>query len=892
MAPPPASTAHSPTLRIALLVVLAVVLVAGATAGSVEWLERAHQGEGAGAVDPAARALAAFDDQRLESLGLAAAELAADPEVAAAVAVPTKAPTPSPAPTPAGAAASEPPEPPAGSSPVTRALEDQLDRRQIELVVVRGPSGEVVASAGGPDAAVHALVASAAAVRAGGEGSARGALLLGDTLYLVAARRIEQNFEPLGVVAVADLVNQSLALQAKSLARAETAFVVLGGSDRGPGQGQGAGPAPDRKTVAGGARVAASTLGRGAADALLPALTEAGVLAQAAQGTARVGPVDLSLGGRKYDVEVEPVADPSGHPVAAQVTLLERGGVSPALRWVEWTALGAGLLALIVGLVGAPLIGRSTSAPLREVTEAAAVARDGDLAAASRHEIPTPLADLFRDLAETRALQAVVAAGAGAAEGAEGAAERRRLVVLVVELPRYGRTRSGDEPREVAERLGRDLLRVRRAVAARGGRVEAALGHRVLAGFDEDGGPARALGAAAEILSGLSEAENAFDEPVPPALALASGPVIVGGGEGARTMTGLPVQQAESLLREASSGDLILSKGIYKEIRERLEAAGLEVTAQRGLLTPQPVYLLDAERSGRAAEALGTAEHSPAGAELSTLAPGAVVAERFTLEARLEGTDARIAFLARDRETDARVVLEALRRALLADPGSLEELGGPIRSVLHVAHPAVARLVEMGIDGAVPFLVSERTEGPRLADVLARRGSLPTPAALRVARHLSAGLGAVHRASLAHGAVSPETVVLDPRGQARLTGLGLAALLPPPGTDPEADELLGSPRYLAPERLAGGEPTAAADVYAAGAVLVEVFTGRPIYDLGGGASAEALRERIAAGPPDPLDPTVLPEGLADVLARCLARDAAARYADADQLTQALAAVRS
>ncbi len=875
MAPPPASTAPSPTPRIVLLVALAVLLVAGATVASVEWLERAHRGEGPGEVDPAARSLAAFDDQRLESLGLAAAELAADPEVAAAVTVPAQSSaSASPSvPAGAGAAASEALEPPAGPSPVTRVLEDQLDRRQIELVVVRGPSGEIVASAGGPDAAVHALAASVAAVRAGGDGSARGALLLGDTLYLVAARRIEHDFEPLGVVAVADLVNQSLALQAKSLARADTAYVVLGG------------PAA--------ARVAASTLGRGAAEALLPALTEAGALAQAGQGTARVGPVDLSLAGRRYDAEVEPVADPAGHPVAAQVTLLERGGGSPALRWVEWTALGAGLVALILGLVGAPLIGRSAVGPVREVAEAAVVARGGDLAAASRHEVPAALADLFRDLAETRALQAVVAASAGEAESPSDAPERRSVVVLVVELPRYGRTRGSDEPREVAERLGRDLLRVRRAVAARGGRVEAALGHRVLAGFDGDDGPARALGGAAEILGALSEPENAFDEPVPPALALASGAVIVAGGEGTRTLTGLPVQQAESLLREASSGDLIFSKGIFKELRERLEAAGLELTAQRGLLTPQPVYLLDAERAGRAAEALGTAEHSPAGAELSTLAPGAVVAGRFALQTRLAGTDAWVSFLARDRETDARVVLKAVRRTLLANPGALEELGNPIRSVLHVADPAVARVVELGIDGAVPFLASERTEGPRLGDVLARAGALPTPAALRVARYLAAGLAAVHRASLAHGAVRPAAIVLDPRGHARLTELGLAALLPPPGTDPEADELLGSPRYLAPERLAGGEPTAAADVYAAGAVLVEAFTGRPIYDLGAGdESGEALRERIAAGPPDPLDPTVLPEGLADVLTRCLARDPSGRYADADQLAQALDAIRS
>ncbi len=864
---PASTTGPRLTPRIVLLVALAVVLVTGATAASVEWLLRSGPAGGDEEVDPAARALASFNDQRLESLSLAAAELAARPEVATAISGEER---------PAGrpTAGAESPEPPAGPGPLTRALEDQLDRRQIELIVVRDAAGEVVASAGGPDAAVRALAASEAAVRATDQGSARGSLTLGGALYLVAARRVEQAFEPLGVVAVADLVNQSLALQAKTLARADTAYVVLGEST-------------------GGARLAASTLGREGAEALVPALTSAHALAEAARGGSRIGPVDVTLAGRSFAATVEPLADPAGRPVAAQVTLAERGTGSPTLRRVEQVALGAGLVALIVGLAGAPLIARAATAPVREVAEAAVAARGGDLAAAARHDVPAPLADFFRDLVEKRALEGVVAAAAGEAEEAGGAAERRSMAVLVVEMPRYGRTRGSDEPREVAERLTGDLLRVRRAVAARGGRVEAALGHRVLAGFTGDRAAARALGAGAEVLHLLSAPANAFDEPVPPAVALASGPVIVAGGEGARTMTGLPVQQAEGLLREASSGDLILAQGVAAELRGALEAAGLELTAQRGLLTPQPVYLLDAERAGRAADALGTGERTPAGSELAALAPGARVADRFDLGERLEGGDARVAFRARDRETDAPVLLEAFRRSLLADPGALEELGGPIRSVLHVAHPALARVVELGVDAGVPFLACEWVEGPRLDRILARGGALPPAAALRLARYLAAGLAAVHGARLAHGALRPAVVVLEPRGQARLSGLGVAALLLPPGTDPDADSLLGSPRYLAPERLAGGEPSAPADVYAAGAVLVEAFTGRPIYGAApAGASWQALRDEIAAGPPEPLDPTILPEGLAEVLGRCLARDPTERYADGAQLAQAVAAVRS
>ncbi|HSL84378.1 MAG TPA: protein kinase, partial [Thermoanaerobaculia bacterium] len=487
-------------------------------------------------------------------------------------------------------------------------------------------------------------------------------------------------------------------------------------------------------------------------------------------------------------------------------------------------------------------------------------------------------AAFFADAAEKRALEAAAADAGRAGRGVPGEApaERRRGAVLVVEMPRYARSGPDDEPRELAERLGRDLTEVRRAVTRRGGRVEAALGHRALAFFDGEGPAARALGAAAEVLRALSKPENAFDEPVPPALALATGPAVLGGPEGARTVAGLPVQQAEGLLREASSGDLILSRAAYGEVEQVLAAAGVAIAPQRGLLTPQPVYLLDAGRAARAAEALGAAD-GERGAELAALAPGMVVADRFALEERLSAGGLGVAFRARDRQSGAPAVVRALRRDLVADPGALEALDGEIRGLLRVAHPAVARVLELGVSGGVPFVASEPAEGPTLARVLAGRGSLPAPAALRLARGVAAGLGAIHAAGRAHGALRPEAVVLDPRGHARLIDLGVAELLPPPGVDPEADAALGPPRYLGPERLAGGPPTPRSDVYAAGVLLAEAFTGRPVGEDG---AAEAP------------DATELPDGLAPVLARCLARNPEERYADGGELAKALGPVRA
>jgi hypothetical protein len=872
-APKPSAVATPPvTLRVLVLVVLVAAVAAGGVAGWAEW--RIRQGGAPGEVDAtssdleaAARSQAAVDEQRSEELSLAAARLAQRPDL------PLEPPVD---------ADEEPAEPDEEAEPTAapHPLEDALDAHQLELVAVFDPGGVVVARAGGPAEAVAALAASRIVQAALADGTARGAWVFGGRLYRVAAERVERELEPRGVVVVADLVGRSAALQARSTSRADAAY-LLAGED-------------------GAVEAVGSTLDRDAGEALVPALEAAGALDPVMERGERVGPIALALAALPYRAVLEPFgAAGDGDVVAARVTLAAPEGGAGVLRMVQAAALAGLLAALLLGVILAPVVTRGAGASSKEIVAAAEAARAGDLAGAARHRIPEPLAAFFQEVAEKRALEGVVAGLARAREVGRGrvdgggpeSVDRRRGAVLVVEMPRYARSGAEDEPREVAERLGRDLARVRRAVVAHGGRVEAALGHRALAVFDGERAAARGLGAGAEILAGLSAPENAFDEPVPPALALAAGALVLGGAEGARTVTGLPVQQAESLLREASSGDLIVAKGVFRELEDELAAAGVEVAAQRGLLTPQPVYLLDAERSARAAAAVGAAGES-AEPGLSTLAPGVVLADRFELGERLESGPAWAVFAARDRESDAPVALKALRRGLVTDLGALEAFDGEIRGLTRVVHPALARVVDLGVSEGVPFVASERVDGPSLARLLAEHRPLAAPAALRVARWLAAALGAIHGSGYSHGTLRPEVVVLDPRGHARLTDLGTGLILPPPGVDPAVDRALGSPRYQAPERLAGDEATPAADVYAAGALLVELFSGRPLYGGEAEEDDDRVRARIAAGPPDLPDSTELPDGLAPILARCLERHPSARFAHGGELAEALAPLRA
>lgn len=845
--PPSAPSSHL-TLRVLVLVVLVAVVAAGVVAAWAEWrLRSAAPAAGAGDLDAAVRVQSRADDQRLEELSLIAERLARRADLPL---------------DPAGGAGED--DAAERLRELIGALEDVLDERRVELIVLRG-GGEMALRVGAPADAAREMAVSALIEQAIDGGRASGVWSFGGRLYRVAAERVEADGDTLGALAVADLIGRATAIEARAVSRAEAVY-LLGGGEAGEGT-----------------EAVASTLDREAGETVVAALAESGALAEARAG-GRPDPVEVRLGDTAYRataVRLDPRAEDAS---ALRATLVEAGAGAGQLRMVQAAAVAGGLGALLLGLLGAPLVTRGSGAESKEVAAAARAARGGDLAGAARHGVPAPLSLFFQEAAEKRALEAVVASlgrfdggtETGAAAGSE--AGRHRGAVVAVEMPRYARIPSDQDPRGIAERLGRDLVRVRRAVGAGGGRLESSLGHRALAAFDGERAGARAIGAAAEVMKALSTPENAFDEPVPPALAVATGTFVAGGPEGGRTVAGLPVQQVESLLREASSGDLIVAKQAFRELEGELSAAGVEVAAQRGLLSPQPVYLLDAAKAARAASALGTAGTIDAPAGLSGLASGVVVAERFTLLERRAATPAWERYLALDGESDARVTVRALRPEAVADLDAFDAFDGPLQTVQRAVDPAVERVLAAGESGGVPFLAAERVEGPTLAvlvvRLLAERQPLAAPAALRVARSLAAGLAAVHGARTVHGALRPAAVALDPRGHVRITELGLALALPSPGIDPSVDRALGPDRYQAPERLTGGEPTPSADVYAAGAILAELFSGR---ELAEGALPDA---------------TELPDGLAEVLARCLATDPEARYPDGAALAEALEPVHA
>src|SRR6185295_1372536 len=150
------------------------------------------------------------------------------------------------------------------------------------------------------------------------------------------------------------------------------------------------------------------------------------------------------------------------------------------------------------------------------------------------------------------------------------------------------------------------------------------------------------------------------------------------------------------------------------------------------------------------------------------------------------------------------------------------------RVARQVAHPNVCRVYDVGEFEGHHFITMEYVDGEDLAALLRRIGRVPQEKALDLARQIGSGLAAAHVQGIVHRDLKPANIMLDGRGRARITDFGLAAAVEAVrGKEAES----GTPAYMAPEQLAGGQITPRTDVYALGLVLFEMFAGRKATEV-------------------------------------------------------------
>lgn len=247
---------------------------------------------------------------------------------------------------------------------------------------------------------------------------------------------------------------------------------------------------------------------------------------------------------------------------------------------------------------------------------------------------------------------------------------------------------------------------------------------------------------------------------------------------------------------------------------------------------------------------------------------GTVLAGRYRIVGLLGKGGMGEVYKAEDLELEQTVALKFLPEELSKNEELLRRFRGEVRSARQVSHRNVCRVFDIGETDGLYYLTMEYIDGDDLSMLLRRIGRLPSDKAVEISRDICMGLAAIHKSGILHRDLKPANIIIDSKGEARITDFGIAGL----ETDVQGFESrVGTPAYMSPEQADGKELSKQSDIYSLGLLIYEIFTGRQAYE---GDSVQELRIKHATtNPKNPSDIVAGIDPLVEaVINRCLEKD--------------------
>ena len=249
-----------------------------------------------------------------------------------------------------------------------------------------------------------------------------------------------------------------------------------------------------------------------------------------------------------------------------------------------------------------------------------------------------------------------------------------------------------------------------------------------------------------------------------------------------------------------------------------------------------------------------------------------------------------VVYRARDTKLDRDVALKFMVHAAAVDSQQADRFRREARALAALNHPNILTIHDIGEDNGLPFLVLEWVGGGALT-----AGSLKRPRSmeelLRILVPIAEALGAAHAHGIVHRDVKPANVLVCEDGRIKLADFGLAKFRDLNREVTRTSGVIGTVAYMSPEQARGDEVGPPSDVFSLGVLAYELLTGRRPFT---GESPGAVIAAILSGRHRPLDEVAnqFPEGLAEIVERCLESEPRDRFPSGTDVAQALRLVSS
>jgi len=264
--------------------------------------------------------------------------------------------------------------------------------------------------------------------------------------------------------------------------------------------------------------------------------------------------------------------------------------------------------------------------------------------------------------------------------------------------------------------------------------------------------------------------------------------------------------------------------------------------------------------------------------------PETILDGRYRVISRLGSGGMADVYLAQDQLLGRQVAVKVLHHHFAEDHEFVERFRREASSAAALSHPNIVGIFDRGEWNGTYYIAMEYVAGRSLKAIVREQGPLDPATAIDIVVQILRAARFAHRRGVIHRDLKPHNVILDEEGRARVTDFGIARAGASDMT--LTGSIMGTAQYLSPEQAQGHMVSETSDLYSIGVILYELLTGVVPFE---GETAVAIAfKQVSADPrpPSELNPALAPS-LDAVVLRALAKDPAARYADAQELIAAL-----
>jgi serine/threonine protein kinase len=242
-----------------------------------------------------------------------------------------------------------------------------------------------------------------------------------------------------------------------------------------------------------------------------------------------------------------------------------------------------------------------------------------------------------------------------------------------------------------------------------------------------------------------------------------------------------------------------------------------------------------------------------------------------------------VVFQARDPLIERVVAIKTVACAGLSDKDAEEfeqRFFREAKSAGQLNHPNIVTIHDVGRSDELAYIAMEYLSGESLRDILDSSAPLSCTRIIEIVAAVADGLAFAHAQGIVHRDIKPANIMVQDSGGVKITDFGIAQL--PGGSLTMAGAVLGSPKYMSPEQVAGQKADGRADIFSLGTVLYEMLTGQPPFS--GDNMHATMYQVVHKDPPAPSSCSPhLPRELDPIVARAMAKDPVERYQSAAEM---------